>query len=371
MTAYPHLFSPLKVGALKLANRITMAPMYMGYSNLAGEITPQVLEHYREMGASGVGLVVVENASVDPEGVGSPFIIRAEDDRFTAGLAKLAETVKAGGAKVSLQLNHAGRFAFVPEAKAPSAVAFGEKTPVPLTASELKAIARRFAAAARRVKEAGFDAVELHGGTGYLLAQFVSPHTNRREDEYGGSLENRLRFPREVIAAVREAVGPDFTLGYRFLADEWLPGGLTLHESMPAAQALAVEGLDYLSVMGGTYESFFLPEKIQAEKQPGYMSDLAAAVKKVVDIPVIAAGRIQSPGLAEELLNQGKADMIGLARVLVADPEWPSKAAQGREEEIIACEPNCQLCFKRVSQGKTIACSQWPKEKRARFQERI
>ena len=370
MSAYPHLFSPLQVGPLTLANRITMAPTYMGYADVDGRVNQLILDHYTAMGASGAAYVVVENASIDPGGRGSPFIIQCEQDGQVPGLATLAQAIKAGGALAALQLNHAGRFAFAPETKAPSAVPVGENTPVALSREEIDSIVGRFADGARRVKEAGFDAVELHGGTGYLLSQFVSPHTNRRDDDYGGSLENRLRFPRQVIAAVRRAVGPDYPVGYRFLADEWLPGGLTLDESVPAARALAAEGLAYLSVMGGTYESFFLPERAAASQQQGYMTDLAAAVKAAVPIPVITAGRIQEPAYAEQVLAQGKADLIGLARVLVADPLWPQKAAQGRESEIVPCEPTCQLCFKRVSKGQTLICSQWPKDKRQRAEER-
>ncbi|MBU0516399.1 MAG: NADH:flavin oxidoreductase, partial [Proteobacteria bacterium] len=209
-----------------------------------------------------------------------------------------------------------------------------------------------------------FDLVELHGGTGYLLAQFLSPRTNQRSDEYGGPLENRLRFPREVIAAVRGAVGPEFPIGYRFLADEWLPDGFQVEEAAAAAPGLAEAGLAYLSVMGGTYESFLLPERQEQDQRPGYMIDLAAAVKGAVDIPVITAGRIQEPALAEEVLARGRADLIGLARVLLADPRWPIKAQEGRAQEIVPCEPTCRLCWKRVSQGQPVICSQWPEEKR-------
>ena len=371
MNPYPLLFSPLELSGLSLANRVTMAPLYLGYAGSDGLVNPRLLEHYQAMGASGAAMVMVENAAIHPRGMGSPSTIRADEDRFVQGLAGLAKVIGQGGAKAGLQLNHAGRFAHGQAAPlAPSAVPLGKMVPEALNREQIAEIVEAFAQAARRVREAGFDLVELHGGTGYLLAQFLSPRTNRREDDYGGSLDNRLRFPLEVIAAVRGAVGPDYPVGYRFLADEWLPDGLQLAEAVRAAPRLAEAGLAYLSVMGGTYESFFLPERKEQEKQPGYMLCLAAAVKQAVSVPVIAAGRMQDPALAEAALAQGKADLIGLARVLLADPLWPQKAKEGRAEEIVACEPSCSLCFQRVAKGQPIFCSQWPKEKREHFATR-
>ncbi|MCU0579272.1 MAG: NADH:flavin oxidoreductase [Desulfobacterota bacterium] len=370
MSAYPRLFSPCSLGPLTLKNRITMAPLFLGYGKPTGEVSPLLLDHYREMAASGAALNEVENAAIDPGGLGSPFTLRLDQDRFLPGLKDLASTIKGQGALAALQINHAGRFAWSSEPLAPSAVATtGKVTPRALTTEEIRELIRKFAAAALRAQAAGFDLVELHGGTGYLLSQFLSPRTNRREDAYGGSLENRLRFPLEVIRAVREALGPEFPVGYRFLADEWLPDGLQLAEAREVARRLAETGLVYLSVMGGTYESFFLPERKEQERHQGYMSDLAAAVKSAVSLPVITAGRIQEPGFAEALLVAGKADLIGLARVLLADPLWPIKAGEGRAAEIVSCEPVCSLCFQRVMKGQPVICSQWPKEKRERFGE--
>lgn len=371
MNPYPTLFSPLELNGLSLANRITMAPLYLGYAGSDGLVNPRLLEHYQAMGASGAAMVMVESASIDPRGQGSPFTMRIDEERFVGGLARLAKVIQEGGAKAGLQINHAGRFAHgTGTPLAPSAVPLGKMVPEALTLEQIAGIVEAFAQAARRVREAGFDLVELHGGTGYLLAQFLSPRTNRREDQYGGSLENRLRFPLEVIAAVHQAVGPDYPVGYRFLADEWLPDGLQLAEAVQAAPRLAAAGLAYLSVMGGTYESFILPERQEQEKQPGYMLSLAAAVKQAVSVPVISAGRMQDPALAEAALAEGKADLIGLARVLLADPLWPTKAKEGRAEEIVACQPTCSLCFSRVAKGQPVFCSQWPKEKREHFATR-
>lgn len=369
MNTFPTLFSPLRLGGLTLANRITMAPLFLGYAKPSGEVSPLILEHYRQMGDSGAAMIMVENVCVDPGGLGSPFTLRADDDRFLEGLAELAKIIKQGGALAGLQLNHAGRYAHVAQAVAPSAVPLGERVPRALNAQEIAGLVEAFAAAARRARQAGFDLVELHGGTGYLLAQFLSPRLNQRSDAYGGGPEQRLRFPLEVIAAVRATAGADAPLGYRYLADEWLPGGWTLDQARQAAPRLAGAGLAYLSVMGGCYESFQLPERQTQEKQQGYMTDLAAGIKSAVDIPVIAAGRIQEPAYAEELLAQGKCDLVGLARVLLADPLWPRKAGEGRAAEIVPCEPNCSLCFKQVMQGQPVTCSQWSKQARERVKE--
>ena len=225
-------------------------------------------------------------------------------------------------------------------------------------------IQKQFAKAALRVKKAGFDLVELHGGTGYLLAQFVSPRTNKRADSYGGSIENRIKFPLEVLKRVKDAVG-DYPVGYRFLVDEWLPDGLNTSESIILAKKLEHEGIAYLSAMGGTYESFFLPEIVKKSQRVGYMVSLAAAVKKNVGIPVIAAGRISTPLKAESILREKKADLIGLARMLWVDPAWPTKARKGQDRSIIKCSPKCDACFQLVMQGKPAYCPKWGKERRA------
>jgi 2,4-dienoyl-CoA reductase (NADPH2) len=361
----PRLFQPLKLNELRLKNRITMAPLYLGYAGEDGRVTPLLLHHYRRMARSGAGLIVVENAAVAAGGAGAARTLRCDHGRFVPGLRLLAETIKQEKTIAALQINHAGRFAHVPEPLAPSAVPTFGRTPRDLTLREIVAIQKQFAAAARRVKQAGFDLVELHGGTGYLLAQFVSPRTNLRADAYGGSLENRMRFPLETLDRVTQAVG-DFPVGYRFLAHEWLPDGLNLEESLPFARALSEKGVAYLSVTGGTYESFFLPEVAASSKKPGYMVPLAQAVRKHAGVPVIAAGRISSPKLAESILVKGKADLIGLARMLWVDPLWVRKARQGKEALIVACNPKCNACMELVMKGRPAYCPQWDQKTRER-----
>lgn len=367
-TTYRKLFQPLDLNGLKLKNRITMTPLYLGYAALGGKISPLLLDHYRLMAQSGAALIVVENSSITPGGSGSPRTLRCDHGRYVKGLESLASVIKRENALAALQINHAGRFAHVAESVAPSEVPAFNKTPRALTKKEITTIEKQYAKAALRVKKAGFDLVELHGGTGYLLAQFVSPRTNKREDAYGGTIENRIRFPLEVLKRVKDLVG-DFPVGYRFLADELLPDGLHVRESRVLARALEEGGVAYLSVMGGTYESFFLPEIIKKSRRPGYMVSLATAIKKNVKVPVITAGRISTPALAESILKEKKADLIGLARMLWVDPEWPRKARQGRDRSILKCSPKCDACFQLVMQGKPAFCPRWKKEKRRKYRD--
>jgi len=370
---YPHLFSTVRVGGIVLKNRLTMAPTYLGYAGPGGTVSRLLLDHYRLMARSGVAMVVVENATIDhPIASGSERTLRVDTDACLEGLKKLADAIKREGAVAGLQINHAGRFAGVAEPLAPSAVETFGRVPTPLTREAIADVTAKFAGAARRVKAAGFDMLELHGGTGYLLAQFLSPRTNRRQDEYGGPLENRQKFALEVVKAVRDAVGA-FPVGYRFLADEWLPDGLQLTESRVFARALASAGMAYISVMGGTYESFFLPHIVEKSKSPGYMADLAAAIRKEVSVPVITAGRIASGELAERIIATGTADLVGLARVLWADPDWVRKVSEGREAEIVHCDPACgDACIQMVMKKKPAFCTRWPpqkvKEYKAKFE---
>jgi len=370
---YARLFSKLQVGGIDLKNRLIMAPTYLGYAGAGGTASPLLLDHYRLMAASGVAMVVVENATIDhPTASGSERTLRVDTDDCIAGMKQLAEAIHQEGALACLQINHAGRFAGTAEPVAPSAVETFGRVPKALKRVELPGIIAQFASAARRVKAAGFDMLELHGGTGYLLAQFLSPRTNRRQDDYGGPLANRQRFPLEVTAAVQAGVGA-FPIGYRFLADEWLPDGLKLEESLLFAKSLAAAGIAYISVMGGTYESFFLPHVVERSRQDGYMVDLAAAVRREVPVPVVAAGRIATGGLAERILRSGEADLIGLARVLWADPDWVRKVSSGRESDILHCDPGCgDACIQMVMKKKPAFCTRWPpqkvKEYKARFE---
>ena len=365
------LFQPLTIGPLRLKNRITMAPLYLGYANPDGTVNQVILDHYREMAASGAAMIVVENVAIDPRGLGSPWTMRIDNKSYLDGMKEIATVIKAEGAVACLQINHAGRYAYVPDKMTPSG---DPKNPDSrgMTLEEIDRTVKAYADAASLVKSAGFDAVEIHGGTGYLIVQFLSSRTNQRTDQYGGSLENRQRFGLQVVDAVKEAVGPEFPVGYRFLADELLPDGVKPDETVPYAKALASHGVAWLSVMAGCYEAFVLPDYIAMEHREGYMVSFAEAVKKACpDTSVITAGRIQTPEFASSVIQEGRADLIGLARVLLADPLWPRKASGEITDPIVACEPTCVLCNKRIFAGKPAICSQWPKARRQAFLKKV
>jgi 2,4-dienoyl-CoA reductase-like NADH-dependent reductase (Old Yellow Enzyme family) len=362
------LFSPIRLKGLTLKNRITMAPLYLSYANSDGTASELIFDYYREMAASGAAMIVTENVAIDPSGMGSPFTLRADSDRAIAGLAKIAEIIHREGAIAVCQINHAGRYAYAARQRlAPSPIKTGEVVPKEMNQEDIETVIKSYADAAARVKAAGFDGVELHGGTGYLLVQFLSRRTNTRKDEYGGPLESRMKFPLSVVETVMKRVG-NYPVGYRFLADEWLPEGLHTDETSVYAEELAKRGVAYLSVMAGTYDSFFLPPYKEKEREEAYMVHFAGTIKKAVPgLPVIAAGRIQTPEAAEKVLQDGSADLIGLARVLFADPLWPKKAVGEIDKPIVKCLPTCSLCLERVMKGKPAFCARWDKEKREKF----
>ena len=370
------LFSPFRLGPLTLANRIVCLPMYLAYPDPDHEVNSLVLDYYAEMAASGVGMVVVENTTVEPRGLGNPRTLLTanehRDDRFVPGLARLARAIQDGGAKAVLQIHHAGRYAKRHDRVAPSAIPTWGAVPKAMDKKDIENTIADFAAGAARAKQAGFDAVELHGGTGYLLPQFLSPRTNLRQDAYGGDSERRMRFPLDVVSAVRAAVGDDYPVGYRFIADEYVPGGLTLADTQPFAKRLAQLGVAYLSVMAGCYDSFALPSYFADDRNPAFMVPFAHAIKQAVpNIPVIAAGRIQDPTTAESALRDGKADLVGLGRVLFADPLWPRKARGEIAEAINPCQPSCTLCTRRIVEQKPAYCARWSEDRRQRFLARV
>lgn len=387
---FPHLFEPFKIGSVCLKNRITMAPLFTAYAHKDGTVSSLTLEHCEEIAKGGVGMMVVANAIVDESGSVSKYSIRVDDDRFLPDLSRLADTIKKEDVVAVLQINHGGHFAKGRNTLSPSSLSLSDldlgglyKTalksldfqqqwavlseaiqqhPKKMTKDDIKHIISAYAKAAVRAKKAGFDMVEIHGATGYLIVQFLSPRINNRKDKYGGDLENRMRFPLELVQAVKDVVGNDFPVGYRFLADEWMDDGFSLDEAKIFAQRLSDLHVAYLSVTAGTYESFSRPEIVEKSHKLGYMVYLAQQIKEVVEVPVITTGRISTPELAEEILSEKKADLIGIARPLFADPQWPKKAYEGNEEDILSCE-DCGDCFQLVVSDRPALCVQWGKSK--------
>jgi len=284
------LLDPISIRHLELKNRIVLPPMATTKSRDDGAVTDSVVEHYVKMAQGGVGLIIVEHAYVLPSGKASEKQLGIYQDELLPGLRQLAQAIHQSGSKVGIQINHAGSrtsaevIDMQPLAPTNVPVPGDEEVPRPASADELEEISSAFASAARRTVQAGFDLVEIHGAHGYLLGQFLSPYTNRRDDLYGGSFENRCCFPLEVVRKIRQVIGQDFILLYRLGADDLVPGGLTIGESARFAPLLADAGVDCIDVSGGLGGS--APDHLQST--PGYFVPLAKAIKEVVDIPVIA-----------------------------------------------------------------------------------
>ncbi|NLL52009.1 MAG: NADH:flavin oxidoreductase [Peptococcaceae bacterium] len=324
------VFSPLQIKNLHLNNRLVMPPMALDIATEQGEVTSKLIAHYLAR-AQGIGLIIVEHTYVLPEGKAHPRQLGIYDDALLPGLKSLVDRVHELGVPLGLQITHAGARA-LNNPQAPSAVIcphlarFGlspelsaQEIPAELSLEDMKNICTAFARAAARAKEAGFDMVEIHGAHGYLLNQFYSPLTNQRTDEYGGSLENRLRFPLEVIASVKKAVGPHMPVFYRLGADDRLPGGNTIKDSKNAVPFLVRAGVDCLDLSGGI--SGYLKEG-----PPGFFNYLAEEIKPIADIPVLVTGGITSLKMAEELVATGKSDLVGIGRAMLSEPDWVQKS---------------------------------------------
>jgi len=356
------LFTPVAIGPMELANRVVMPAVHLNYTP-DGLVTDQLVHFYAERAAGGVGLIIV-GCPVD-EYAGAGFMVGLSDDRFIPGLQRLTQAVHQEGVPVAAQLYHAGRYSHSTligrQAIAPSAVAsrFTHETPRQMSQADIERTVGRFAQAARRAQEAGFDAVEIGGSAGYLICQFLSPLTNQRQDGYGGDWQNRLRFALEVVGAVRGAVGPGYPVIFRLAGNDFMEGGNTNREARLLAQALEGAGVDALNVTGGWHETR-VPQLTMAVPR-GAFAYLAQGVKQVVDIPVISSNRYSDPGLADRVLRQGIADLIALGRPLIADPEWPRKAREGRLDEIVPCIACNQGCFDHIFTGQPVGCLMNPR----------
>ncbi len=357
---YPHLMAEGRIGKLVLRNRIVMPPMATNFAEQSGEVTERLIRYLERRAQGGVGLIIAEGAYISKEGQGFSGEVGAHHDGLIPGLTRLAGTVREAGAKIALQLIHAGRQTRSAVTGCPivgpSAIPCPavRQVPVALSRDAICRIVDEFGQAARRAKEAGFDGVEIHGAHGYLLHQFLSPLSNQRKDEYGGSKENRVRFAHEVVQAVRKAAGPDFPILFRIDAEEFLEGGIDLALACYYCETLAPR-VDALHVSAGSYGSrAWIVQPYFHE--PGLLAPLAGEIKTKVSIPVIAVGRIHSPELAEKVLARGDADFIAVGRGLLADPDLPIKAREGREEEIMPCL-SCYIgCIDRLKGDLDISC---------------
>ncbi len=356
---FPYLFSPIKINRMEVKNRIVMTAMHLGYTP-QGEVTDRLVDFYALRAQGGVGLIVVGGCPIDELG-GMVGMIGLNDDRYIPGLQRLTRAVKDEGAKIAAQLYQAGRYthsAMIGGDRPFSASAVRSRltgeTPRALDRDEIPEVQDRFARGAIRAQAAGFDAVEILASAGYLISQFLSSVTNLREDPYGGSLENRMRFGLEVVQKVRAAVGPDYPVILRIAGNEFMKGGNTNEEAKIFAAEAEKIGVDLFNVTGGWHETR-IPQLTMSVPRGAYVY-LAQGIKSAVKTPVLASNRINDPKVAEEVLRNGQADMVTMARGLLADPELPQKALNGNPERIYHCVACNQGCFDSIFRGKPATC---------------
>ncbi|MBT2642733.1 FAD-dependent oxidoreductase [Bacillus sp. ISL-41] len=341
---YPLLFSVGKIGSLTLKNRVVMPAMGTGLASADGEMTEQQIRYYEERAKGGTGLIITEFTTIDFEmGRGAANQLRVDNDRFISGFRRLAEAVHTYGARIFVQLHHAGResSSYLTGGKqivAPSPVAckaIGEE-PRELTISEVKEIIGKFVEGAVRCKSAGIDGVELHGAHGYLINQFLSPNTNLRKDKYGGSFEKRMRFVEEIVRGIKQECGADYPVTVRLSVDEFEEGGMDLTLSRKVSRYFEKIGVDGIHASSGNYNTM---EKVIESPlfEEGWRVYLAEEIKKEVNIPVFAVGNIRDPQFVESILAEGRADFVSIGRGHIADPDWVRKVAEGREKEIKMC----------------------------------
>jgi len=357
-----------RIRGMRLPHRILTGPMERGLAGPDGALTARYIDYLLERARGGAALIQVESTYVDTRGMGHLYQVGCHGDHVIPALQRMAQALHSEGAKVALELYFGGRQTSSSISRrqplAPSAVECRVLNPTPfpraMAVADIGEIVDRFAQAARRVVEAGLDMIHLHGAHGYLLGSFLSPWSNRRTDRYGGSPENRARFPLEVLAAVRAITGPAFPIGYRMSAEEYIDGGLTIDESRRFAQMLAEAGIDLIDVSGGIYESG--DRIIQGPEAPkGGFVENAALIKQAVGerVPVSVAQRLNDPDFANDILLRHKLDFISLTRAFHADPHFVRKLREGRKEEILPCIA-CHQCTSLLEANLPAGCAANP-----------
>ena len=359
-----NLFEPVKISGLEIKNRAVMPAMGTGYGGVDGQVTERLAKYLARRAQGGTGLIVTEVCAVDVRGKGFANEIGAWSDDQIESLKKIPDAIHPYGAKTALQLHHAGRETFEafaggpPEAPSSIPSAILNQPCVEMTVDRIKQLIDAYAKAAARAREAGFDAVEVHGAHGYLIGQFLSPFSNQRSDEYGGSDENRARFATEILEAVRAAVGDDFPVVIRVSADEVIRKGYDISFMKWLAPRLVDAGADAIHASVGVYSTPGNLSIAGMDTEPGFNLHRARAIKEIVDVPVIGVGRINDPRLADEAIARGDADMISFGRQHLTDPDFINKAKNGEFEKIRFCLACNQGCIERLSyEFKSATCS--------------
>ncbi|GKU83264.1 FAD-dependent oxidoreductase [Niallia sp. NCCP-28] len=363
MAKYRNIFTPITINRLTIKNRIVMPPMGTNFAEPSGEFNEDHIKYYEQRAKGGTGLIIVENACITyPQGSNGTTQIRIDHDKFIPGMYKLTERIHKHGAAAAIQINHAGASA-VPERIGGQPVSSsnipskeGGAIPRPLNKKEIYQIAEDYGKAAKRAVMAGFDLIEIHAGHSYILCQFLSPVYNKRTDEFGGSYENRARFARLVIDCIRKEVGPFFPISLRFSAEDFVEGGNTLEDILNLLEYLQ-EGVDVLNVSAALNPTLQF-QIDQMSLADGWRSYMSRAVKEKFNKPTITTGNIRNPEIAEEILERGDADFIGMGRQMIADPFYVEKLAKGTIDQIrkcISCNIGC--AGHRIALNRPIRCT--------------
>jgi 2,4-dienoyl-CoA reductase-like NADH-dependent reductase (Old Yellow Enzyme family)/thioredoxin reductase len=366
---FPHMFAPGVIGTLPLKNRVTLAATSTELADADGFVTDAMVAFYAERAKGGTGLLVVEATYVDQPGKRLRFNSMLHEDRYIPGMRRLVDAIHEGGAKAALQIAHGGRESR-PEITghptvAPSAIpseytSVGEPArPREMTPHEIRDLVQSFVEAAARAYQAGFDAVELHGAHGYLIGQFLSPVSNKREDAYGGTTEKRTRFYVEILQGIKARIGNDFPVICRMNGSDKVPLGLEIDEAVQIAELLAQAGADAISVSAGIHASRPYAIIPGMSGPRGCYASLAAAVKSRVRVPVMAVGRINTPFVAEKIIADGDADYVCLSRALIADPYFTAKAQTDDLDSIVPCIA-CNECVASVHRHHGVSCTMNP-----------
>lgn len=337
-----HLFSPLEIQGKTLKNRCVVPAMVMNYCNEDGTCTERFAAYHETKAKGGFGMIITEDFAVAPGGKGFKCLPGLWNDEQIPGFAAFTDRIHKHGAVIIAQIYHAGRqtnAGVIGQAPwAPSAIPcpFSPDMPHEMTQAEIQETVSQFGDCARRAKAAGFDGVEIHGAHGYLIAQFMSPYSNKRTDCYGGPLQNRMRFALEIIRDIRVKCGDDFIVGYRISCDEFVTGGRTIEDTKAIVPYLEAAGISYINATAGVYRSFdaVIPSMFTRH---AWIADFAAEVKQITSLPVLSVGRYNDPRIADSVIASGKADMIAFGRQSLADPYTPVKAQEGRFDDIRTC----------------------------------
>ena len=340
------IWEPFRIGEMELKNRIMMAPMVTQYASKKGYATKRIKNYYEARARGGSALVIVEGTYIHPRGQGLPNLLNISDDKFISGMSELVEVIHRHDTKAALQIYHCGRkttskLIRVPRVAPSSLASPGGEVPKELTIDEIAKITTYFARAALRAKLAGFDGVEIHAAHGFLIDQFLSRSSNKRQDSYGGDLPNRTRFLIEIIRNVKEAVGKSYPVWCRINGKVYEEGGTSLEEAQEIARMTQGAGADAIHVSAfGSGNPIYLTSPTFV---PAVIANLAEGIKKVVNIPVIAVGKITLEA-GERILKEGRADVISIGRALLADPEYIKKIASDKQEDITPCI-ECSECL--------------------------